>query len=94
MNADDINRLVRPAPAERMLDSPSTPPAIRSKTGLVTPTSGQIASPLTETARTYFAERTAISSDGVFTFAYSPIESVTFADANGSAVVLQYVDPA
>lgn len=93
MKPDDLNRLVRPQPPEKRLDAAMTPPAIRAKTGLASTTRGEIASPLTETDRTHYAARNVVSSDGVFTLSYTPVETISFTDANGKPVVLQFIDP-
>lgn len=89
----DVNRIVDDDPARNKLDTPAVPGAIRSKTSTATLGRGSIASPLTETARTYYAERTAVSSDGIFTFKYKPIQSVAFVDANGNPVALNLTEP-
>lgn len=64
---------------------------------------GAIASPLTETTvtigvdtvpeRTYYAERTLISTDGLFSFKVKDIKSQKFTDANDAEVVLNFADP-
>lgn len=89
----DVNRLVNDDPPRKKLDTPTVPDAIRDKTATAKLGSGSIASPLTETARTYYDERTAVSSDGVFTFKYKPIQSVSFVDANGNPVALNLTEP-
>ncbi|MDT4827639.1 hypothetical protein FQZ97_609920 [compost metagenome] len=58
---------------------------------------GGIASPLTETAyadRTFWAERTILSSDGLLTFKVKPIKEITQADANDLEVKQVFADPA
>lgn len=64
---------------------------------------GAIASPLTETTiligpntvpeRTYYAERTLTSTDGLFSFKVKDIKSQKFTDANDAEVVLNFADP-
>ena len=64
---------------------------------------GAIASPLTESTvvigvntvpdRTYYAERTLISTDGLFTFKVKDIKSQKFTDANNAEVILNFADP-
>lgn len=93
MKTDDLNRLVNRTPAEVKLDPAQTPSALRTKRNTASMTRGEIASPLTETARTYYAARDVVSSDGVFTISYQPIESIAYTDANGKPVVFQYTDP-
>lgn len=94
MIPDDLNRLVRPRPPEKKLGTPEKPATLRAMTGLAASGRGEIASPLSETSRTHYATAaTIVSSDGVFTITYNPIESVSFTDANGNPVVLQFLEP-
>lgn len=53
---------------------------------------GSIASPLTEQARTYHAERTVMSTDGLFGFRVTPVATISFTDANGAGVVFNFAD--
>ncbi|MET0047467.1 MAG: hypothetical protein ABW066_06770 [Sedimenticola sp.] len=57
---------------------------------------GGISSPLTEIdgERTYHAERTLYSSDGLFTIVYTPIASAKFQDGDGNLVEVIYADEA
>lgn len=60
------------------------------------PSSGGIASPLTETAyanRTWYAEQIIVSTDGLFSMKIKAVKSVEFTDANGGNVVLQFKGP-
>ncbi|CDF82655.1 hypothetical protein PKB_1290 [Pseudomonas knackmussii B13] len=55
---------------------------------------GGIASPIVETAaRTYYAEQTLQSSDGLWSFRVKPIQQVTFHDSNGAEVLMIYAEP-
>jgi len=58
MLPDDINRLVKPPPAEKRLPAAVAPAAIRSKTGLERKQAGEVAS----------QEVTVESTDGLFSF--------------------------
>jgi hypothetical protein len=52
---------------------------------------GGIASPLTETAygdRTWYAERTIASSDGIWSLKIKPLKSIKLTDANSAEVVI------
>lgn len=80
----------------------ATPPAIPARSGTSLPiakpvaTGGGIASPLTETAyasRTWHAVKTIVSSDGLLHLRVKPIKAVTFTDANGATVVMDYKAP-
>ena len=82
---------------------PATPaPSIPARTGasgpISTPSSGTgggVASPLTEFAyaeRTFWAQRTTTTPDGLFTLAWSPLKSIRFLDANSAEVVLNFKD--
>lgn len=93
MISDDLNRMIRPAPPEKKLDSAAPPAAIREKTGLSEPATGSVSSPITETVRTHYTERNAVSSDGVFTVVYKPIKKLTCRDAKGGPVVFDFIDP-
>lgn len=55
---DDINQLVRPQPAEKKLDTATTPAAIRAKTGLAEKNAGKVNG----------TQVTVKSTDGLFTF--------------------------
>ena len=65
--------------------------------------SGSIASPLTESTvvigldtvpdRTYYAERTLTSTDGLFSLKVKDIKSQKFTDANDAEVILNFADP-
>lgn len=98
--ADDVKKLAGKPPAEVRLQDAGTPPSIRQKTGLspvARPSgSGNIASPLIETAyadREFYTAHTMTSTDGVFTFAWNPIKTTKFLDANGNPVVIEYKEP-
>ena len=74
--------------------------AIPARTGTALPgspsSSGGIASPLTEVnyaARTYWADVTITSTDGIFTMVFSPIKSIGFADPYDNALVMNYAEP-
>lgn len=80
----------------------ATPPAIPARSGTSLPiakpvsSGGGIASPLTETAyssRTWHAVKTITSSDGLLHLRVKPIKAVTFTDANGATVVMDYKAP-
>ncbi|CDF86329.1 conserved hypothetical protein [Pseudomonas knackmussii B13] len=59
-----------------------------------TGTGGGIASPIVEVAaRTYYAEQTLQSSDGLWSFRVKPIQQVTFHDSNGAEVLMIYAEP-
>jgi hypothetical protein len=66
----------------------ATPPSVA-----VAPEGGGIASPLNETARTYYAERTVTTTDGLLTVRVRPIQTMSFADANGDPVAFNFADP-
>ena len=55
---------------------------------------GGIASPLSEVSggRTYYAERTIDSTDGMFQLVYLPLKTITMRDANGEIVVFGFDD--
>lgn len=91
----DVNRLVDADEVQNKLGAATVPPTMRAKTATAKSGAGSIASPLTETTatRVYYTERTAASSDGVFTFKYKPIQSISFVDANGSPVVFNLAEP-
>lgn len=75
--------------------------AIPDRVGKASPKSpagggGGIASPLTETlysARIFWTERLYTSTDGMITIARLPVKEVSFLDANGSPVKMQYQQP-
>ena len=88
--------------AQKTLPPAATPPAIPARSGTSLPiakpvaTGGGIASPLTETAysaRTWHAVKTIVSSDGLLHLRVKPIKAVTFTDANGATVVMDYKAP-
>lgn len=57
---------------------------------------GSIASPLTEQAyatRTFWADKTITSTDGVLVIKVKPIKQMTFKDANLATVVMNYSEP-
>lgn len=106
---DDVNRLYRVGAKRIVLNDIPQRPAIGQVIGVGKPTKitgtggGAIASPLTETTvafgantvpeRTYYAERTIISTDGLFSFKVKDIKSQKFKDANDAEVVLNFADP-
>ena len=73
--------------------------AIPARSGTALPPSAStagIASPLTETDyadRTFYTERNLQSTDGIFTLKVKPVHTITFNDANGSVVVMDYKEP-
>ena len=77
-------------------------PAIPGRSGSAGPNAasgsgGGIASPLVETAyasRTWHAERTVTSPDGLFSLRVKYIASINFLDANNNPVQIQYKAPA
>ncbi len=70
--------------------------ALKSKAGRGKPGSARsgIASPLSEISglRTYYAERTIDSTDGMFQLVYLPLKTITMRDANGEVVVFGFDD--
>lgn len=98
--ADDVKKLASKPPAEVRLQDAATPPSIRQQTGLAPVArpggNGNIASPLIETDyadREFHSPQTMTSTDGVFTFAWNPIKTTKFLDANGNPVVIEYKEP-
>jgi len=82
------NVVPRPRGAAPRVVAVGTPPAA--------PAGGEgggIASPLTETARTHYAERAVASTDGLFSVRITPIRSLTMLDADENIVVLNFLDP-
>lgn len=74
--------------------------AIPDRVGKASPKSPSggsgIASPLTETAyadRLFWTEKLYTSTDGMITIARLPVKEVSFTDANGSPVKMQYQSP-
>lgn len=65
-------------------------------TGASVSSSAGIASPLTETdgTRTYHANQTLTSSDGLLTLEFAPVNQVTMTDANSAEVRMVYAVPA
>jgi hypothetical protein len=65
--------------------------------GVYVPTTGGgggIASPLTETSRTYYQEDQIVySSDGLFVFKFSPVHLLNMKDAGGQKVQFIFRDP-
>ena len=64
--------------------------------GSPTKSGSGIASPLTETAyanRTWHAEKVVVSSDGLFSMKIKPVKSISFTDANGEPVTIEYKSP-
>jgi hypothetical protein len=106
---DDVVKLAKTGAKRIVLADINTRPAILEKVGVGRPGTntstggGSIASPLTETTvtigvdtvpeRTYYAERTLISTDGLFSFKVKDIKSQKFTDANDAEVVLNFADP-
>ncbi len=92
---DDIQRLAHKRPGLVKLADATDPEPILAKTGLgsvARPASGgaAIASPVTETSRTWHATK-AVSSDGLFT--WSVPDTVSMEDANGMIVDFVYLAP-
>jgi hypothetical protein len=85
---------------DRSLPDPRIPPAIPARTGSSKPIAGAaagggIASPLTETDyadRTWHAERTITSTDGVWALKINPLKSIKFKDALDADVVFDLKD--
>ncbi len=82
------------------LPAAPTLPAIPGRSGSAGPnankSSSGIASPLVETAyatRTWHAERTITSPDGLFALRVKYIEKINFLDANNNPVQIQYKAP-
>jgi hypothetical protein len=82
---------------DRTLPAGRAAPAIPSRVGVGRPKAGTtasgIASPLVETAyadRTWHAEATITSSDGIFSLKIKALKSVAFADANGQPVTIEF----
>lgn len=106
---DDVNRLYRAGAKRIVLKEIPQRPPITQTVGVGKPTKitgtggGSIASPLTESTvvigvntvpeRTYYAERTLTSTDGLFTFKVKDIKSQKFTDANDAEVILNFADP-
>ncbi len=71
-------------------------PARSGSSGPVTGPGSGISGPLTETsysARTYWADVTITSTDGIFTMVEKPIKSISFADALSNSLVMNYAQP-
>ena len=72
---------------------------IPSRTGVSsnkTASASGIASPLVEidyAAREFHANHTILSSDGVFAMVVKPVKKITFLDALGNTVVMEYKAP-
>lgn len=99
-----VNRIRDREPGWKAFDRPMPPAsAIPAKRGAGVPgagasnrATGGIASPLTEpsaSARTYHAQRTVQSSDGVFQVRIAPVKQISMTDANGASVVCIYAAP-
>jgi hypothetical protein len=98
---DAMRRLARERAGVAALPAAAAPAPIARVSSLsgnavaATGTAG-IASPLTEddyTLRTWHTAESMVSSDGVFTFYYTPLASLTLADANGAPVVINLAAP-
>ena len=83
----------------KVLPSGTPAPEIPPRIGFAAPkysTGDGIASPLTETAyadRTYWADKTITSTDGLITIVIAPIKQMKFTDANNQVVVFDYKQP-
>lgn len=94
MIKNDVPRLAGKEPPGKKLEPPTTPPAIRAKTGLSDVKSG-IASPLKESLyadRAFYPTTTILSSDGVFVFEIKALQTLKMSDANGRPVVLEFAE--
>lgn len=92
---DALNRMESPPEAAKRLSGARNPLAIRAATRTEQNAGSGIASPLREAdyaARTWHPAQTFTSTDGIFTFSVRFLESVSFTDANGVGVVLEYQD--
>lgn len=97
---DNLAALKKPGKTlGKTLDASPSVSSIAAASGVGKPASaadgGSIASPLTETAyadRTFWTQKTLLSSDGIFVLKWTPIKSVKFTDANSSEVVMNYKD--
>jgi len=72
------------------------PPRVGSAGPKYSTAGGGIASPLTETAfadRTYWADKTITSTDGLIVIVIAPIKQMKFTDANDQSVVFDYKQP-
>ena len=80
----------QPRGVQPMAAARGRPAAAAAKSG------GGIAGPLTEPAyntRTYWADETIQSSDGLLTFVVKPIKQVILTDATGADVVIVFANP-
>lgn len=96
LTADAAGKTTR---KDKVLSSGKSTNAIPDRVGSAGPaasTGGGIASPLTETNysdRTYWTDVNITSTDGFITFVHSPIKQMSFTDANGDNVVIDYKSP-
>jgi hypothetical protein len=105
---DDVAKLAKTGAKRIVLADINSRPSIAAVVGVGKLSTnsgggGAIASPLTETTvvigpntvpeRTYYAERTLTSTDGLFTFKVKDIKSQKFTDANDAEVILNFADP-
>lgn len=103
--SDTVAKLAPGRVVESRLPTVEPPPGIPSKVGRATVkkeaqkggSGAGIASPLTEdsyAARTYYAESTIFSSDGIFSVKIRPVHQVSFTDDGGNPAVIAFADPA
>jgi hypothetical protein len=98
-----VNLLVDPTRRKREpLPAPKPAVPITAGVGFASPqapvseSSGGIASPLTETEfaqRTYYAEETLFTSDGLFSWTRARVKTISMTDANGAAVQIRLKAP-
>lgn len=98
MIKDDLPRLSGTPAAEKALPAPTTPPAIRAKTGLSNSGpgsgSGSISSPLKESSiadRIYHTDKYITTSDGLF--AWPAIKTLKMTDSAGRVVLIEFASP-
>lgn len=95
----DLHRLQQPTRGVAPLPAPANPDPVPTKTAVARdtpdPTGGGISSPLSESDiadREYWTGSYITTSDGLF--AWPAIKSMSFTDASGRAVVIEFAEPA
>ena len=95
---DQIDRLTRTSRGKGRLQAPPSRDALEIDTVEIVPTSdapggGGIASPLTEQSRTTVTLTVTDTSDPTFAIDFDVPTQITFADADGAEVIINFTDP-
>lgn len=85
------DRSLPPAAAPTLVTQRVGRPSSKSATG-----GAGIAGPLIESnypARTWWPDRTLLSTDGLFAWTYKPLKSVTMVDGKNNEFIMQFAEP-